>query len=311
MSRLTIAVPSKGRLKEKSEQFFRKCGFKLRQIGGERGYTAELKGLEAVDVRLLSAREIAEGLIAGSLHVGITGEDLLHDLSPNVTQDVYTFERLGFGHADVVVAVPQAWLDVSNMADLEAAGALYRERHGRRMRVATKYMAITRRWFAQHAVGEYRLVESAGATEAAPAAGSAELIVDITSTGATLRANGLKVLKDGVMLRSQAILAGSQQANWSDLQKTTLVQLLDSVAAQSNAAGQMILTAAGLINVDHLGLSDRLRQLGPHSVVCPETESAETARALVAAGLGPVTVHRPDFVFEDAGQVAEAFLKRL
>ena len=311
MSALTIAVPSKGRLKEKSEAFFARGGFKLKQIGGERGYTAQLKGIDGVEVRLLSAREIAEGLISGSLHLGITGEDLLHDLSPDVSQDVYSFQKLGFGHADVVVAVPQSWLDVTSMADLEAAGALFRERHGRRMRVATKYLSITRRWFAEHAVGEYRLVESAGATEAAPAAGTAELIVDITSTGATLRANGLKVLDEGVMLRSQAVLAGSLKADWSDAQKATLSKLLDSVAAESNAAGQMTLTSAGAIEVSSMDLPSGVVQLGPHTLLCAEKDSADCARVLVLNGLGPVTLSKPDFVFRQAQQLDEPFLAKL
>ncbi|MEO1029707.1 MAG: ATP phosphoribosyltransferase, partial [Pseudomonadota bacterium] len=288
MTRLTIAIPSKGRLKEKSEAFFKECGFKLRQIGGDRGYSAEIKGLDA-EVMLLSAREIAEGLISGEIHIGITGEDLLSDISPAVDDDTHTFKRLGFGHADVVVAVPQSWLDVSTMADLEAAGALFRARHGRRMRVATKYLAITRRYFADNAVGEYRLVESAGATEAAPAAGTAELIVDITSTGATLKANGLKVLVDGVMLNSQAVLAGSLHADWQEAHKATLSQLLDSIAAKSNAEGQMILTASGEIDVAALGLQGKLTTLTSNSALCAEREGAACARALMAANLGPVT----------------------
>ena len=122
MTRLSIAIPSKGRLKEKSEEWLSKSGFKLRQRGGGRGYSAELSGLSDVDVMLLSSREIAEGLISGQFHIGITGEDLLHDLSADVDRDVSVLRRLGFGGADVIVAVPQAWLDVDTMADLMALG---------------------------------------------------------------------------------------------------------------------------------------------------------------------------------------------
>ncbi len=212
MSRLTIAIPSKGRLKEQTEAWLASIGHPLRQIGGERGYTAEIDGLDA-DVRLLSAREIAQGLIEGSLHFGVTGEDLLNDLAPDGAEDFRVLKRLGFGGADVVVAVPQAWFDVDTMADLEAAGAAFRKSHGRRLRVATKYLHLTRRYFAQKSVGEYRLVESAGATEAAPATGSADVIVDITTTGATLKANGLKVLRDGVILESEAAFTQSVRAS--------------------------------------------------------------------------------------------------
>ncbi|MDP3458241.1 MAG: ATP phosphoribosyltransferase [Hyphomonas sp.] len=211
MSRLTIAIPSKGRLKEQTEAWLAGIGYPVRQIGGERGYTAEIDGLDA-EVRLLSAREIAQGLIEGSLDFGVTGEDLLNDLAPDGPQDFRVLKRLGFGGADVVVAVPQAWFDVDSMADLEAAGAAFRKAHGRRLRVATKYLRLTRRWFAQKSVGEYRLVESAGATEAAPSTGTADVIVDITTTGATLKANGLKVLRDGVILQSEAAFTQSVRA---------------------------------------------------------------------------------------------------
>ncbi|PKP81090.1 MAG: ATP phosphoribosyltransferase [Alphaproteobacteria bacterium HGW-Alphaproteobacteria-18] len=224
MSRITIAIPSKGRLKEQTEDWLASIGHTVRQIGGERGYTAEIEGLDA-EVRLLSASEIAHGLIEGSLHLGVTGEDLLHDQSPEGLGDFEVLKRLGFGGADVVVAVPQAWFDVDTMADLEAAGAAFRKAHHRRLRVATKYLRITRRYFAQKSVGEYRLVESAGATEAAPATGTADVIVDITTTGATLRANGLKVLDDGVILQSQASLTRSVRAPWSE-EANAIVELL-------------------------------------------------------------------------------------
>ncbi|KCZ52963.1 ATP phosphoribosyltransferase [Hyphomonas pacifica] len=229
MTRLSLAIPSKGRLKEKTEDWFREQGFPIRQIGGERGYQAEIDGLGEVDMRLLSAREIAQGLIDGTIHAGVTGEDLLQDLSPTGDAEFRVAERLGFGGADVIVAVPQAWLDVDTMSDLEAAGAAFRKAHHRRLRVATKYMRLTRRFFAAKSVGEYRLVESAGATEAAPATGSADVIVDITSTGATLKANGLKVLSDGVILKSEAVLAVSTGAEWPPQARNSL-SLLRSAA---------------------------------------------------------------------------------
>ena len=215
MSRLSLAIPSKGRLKEKSEAWLAGAGFPVSQIGGERGYQAVIEGLGDVEMRLLSAREIAQGLVEGSLHAGVTGEDLLHDLAPDGEADFAIARRLGFGGADVIVAVPQAWLDVDTMAELEAAGAAFRKAHHRRLRVATKYMRLTRRFFAAKSVGEYRLVESAGATEAAPTTGSADVIVDITSTGATLKANGLKILSDGLILKSEAVFALSPRADWS------------------------------------------------------------------------------------------------
>ena len=219
-------------MKEQTEAWLASIGHSVRQIGGERGYTAEIEGIDA-EVRLLSASEIAQGLIDGSLHLGVTGEDLLHDQAPDGAADFVVLKRLGFGGADVVVAVPQAWFDVDTMADLEAAGAAFRKAHHRRLRVATKYLRITRRYFAQKSVGEYRLVESAGATEAAPATGTADVIVDITTTGATLRANGLKVLEDGVILQSEASLTRSVRAPWNEAADAIAASLLRQAGTET------------------------------------------------------------------------------
>ena len=141
----------------------------------------------------------------------LPGEDLVRENIPHWEDKVELVAPLGFGHADVVVAVPEAWIDVENMADLDDVAAGFRSRHGRRLRVATKYWQLTQGFFASHGIAVYRIVESLGATEGAPAAGSADLIVDITSTGSTLRANGLKILGDPV-LKSQANLVASKVA---------------------------------------------------------------------------------------------------
>ena len=310
MTRMTLAIPSKGRLKEKSESWLAASGFKLRQKGGGRGYSAELKGLPDADVMLLSAREIAEGLIAGQIHIGVTGEDLLHDLSPAVDQDISVLRRLGFGGADVIVAVPAAWLDVDTMADLEAAGALFRARHGRRMRVATKYLRLTRRFFAAQAVGEYRLIESPGATEAAPAAGTAEVIVDITSTGATLAANGLKILKDGVILQSQASLVGSIQADWSPESIATLRVFSDHVEATAAAKSVSRLEASQPIesaDAERLGLT----LLTPQTALCPQSKAIEAARTLNMSGVETVAIATVGQIFRSENQVFENFVKKM
>ncbi len=310
MTRLSIAIPSKGRLKEKSEEWLSKSGFKLRQKGGGRGYSAELSGLSDVDVMLLSAREIAEGLISGQIHIGITGEDLLHDLSADVDRDVSVLRRLGFGGADVIVAVPQAWLDVDTMADLEAAGALFRERHGRRMRVATKYLRLTRKFFSERAVGEYRLVESAGATEAAPAAGSAEVIVDITSTGATLKANDLKILKDGVILKSEAALSGSLNADWSEEARTALRVLLDGVEATAKAKTLARLEFSQSLSqaeIERHGLDP----LSDRAALCPSKQARSVARALTQSGAGMVSITTIDQVYLQQNEVFENFVKNV
>ena len=168
---------------------------------------------------LLSASEIASSLISGDVHLGVTGEDLLREQAPELAGRIHLIKPLGFGFANVVVAVPQYWIDVSTMADLDDVCAAFAQKHRRRLRVATKYVQLTRSFFAHMGISDYRIVESAGATEGAPAAGTAEAIVDITTTGATLAANGLKILEDGTILESQAQLAASLTADWNEAKR--------------------------------------------------------------------------------------------
>ncbi len=170
------------------------------------------------------------------MHLGITGEDLVREMIADADRAVVFIDRLGFGFANVVVAVPQAWIDVRTMADLDDVATAFRLKHERKMRLATKYANLTRGFFAEHGIVDYRIVESFGATEGAPAAGTAELIVDITTTGATLAANGLKVIDDGVILRSQANLVAARARAWDARQRETARLLLDRIAAQKRAA---------------------------------------------------------------------------
>lgn len=211
---LIVALPSKGRLMEKAAEMFAAGGLILRKTGHERGYRGEIEGADGAEVAFLSASEIAQQLNLGRVHAGITGEDLIHESGRDGTQRIEIIKPLGFGAADVVIAVPECWVDVSRMSDLEDVAAVFFREHGRRLRVATKYMNLTRRYFSEKGVTGYRIVESLGATEGTPAAGTAEMIVDITSTGTTLKANHLKVLDDGLILKSQAVMARSRTAEW-------------------------------------------------------------------------------------------------
>lgn len=213
--RLLLAVPSKGRLMEQTIEMFQKAGLTLRKTGNERGYRGEIAELDTVEVAFISASEIAWYLKTGRAHMGVTGEDLVREQMSDADERVTFLKALGFGHADVVVAVPDYWIDVRTMADLDEVSGTFRREHGRWFRVATKYINTTRRFFSQKGVIDYRIVESLGATEGAPAAGTADLIVDITSTGATLAANGLRILDDGVILKSEANLVASKVATWS------------------------------------------------------------------------------------------------
>lgn len=214
-AKLTLAIPSKGRLMEQVTEVFAKAGLVVKKVGHARGYRGEIEGLPGVDVAYVSSSEIAAALKAGSVHLGITGEDLVRESMSDADTRVTFLRPLGFGFADVVVAVPACWIDVTTAADLEAISGVFRRAHGRWPRAATKYKNLTRRFFAAHGFGDYRIVESLGATEGTPAAGTAEFIVDITTTGETLRANGLRILEDGVILKSQAHLIAANLAPWT------------------------------------------------------------------------------------------------
>ena len=232
---LVVAVPAKGRLQENAEAFFLRAGLPLIKPRGARDYRGAVTGLDDVEVAYLSASEITTQLAAGAVHLGVTGEDLVREMIPDADKRVVLIAGLGFGFANVVVAVPQAWIDVRTMADVDDVATAFRHHHDRRMRVATKYINLTRDFFSSHGVIDYRVVESSGATEGAPAAGTAEMIVDITTSGATLAANGLKVVEDGTILRSQANLVAARNAVWGKTERDLARVILDRVAAQARA----------------------------------------------------------------------------
>ncbi len=221
---LRIAVPSKGRLMEKTFDWFSGCGIEMRRAGSERDYTAEVQGAD-MQLMLLSAGEIPRELAAGRIHLGVTGADLVREKIPAWDQAVEELAELGFGFADLVLAVPQCWIDVDCVDDLDAVAADFREAHGMRLRIATKYHRLVRDYLRAAGVADYQLVDSQGATEGTVAHGTAELIADITSTGETLRANNLKILSDGLILRSQAMLFRARGADWTDTARAALDEL--------------------------------------------------------------------------------------
>jgi ATP phosphoribosyltransferase len=225
MKPLLLALPSKGRLMEGAQSLLARAGLRVERSGSARGYRGLLAGIEGVEIAFLSTAEIVSGLASGAADLGVTGEDLLRDAIPEADTSIRILLRLGFGPADVAVAVPACWLDVASMADLDDISARFHAQHGCRLRVATKYLGLTRRFFAEKGLTGYRIVESTGATEGAPTTGSAELIVDITTTGSTLKANHLKVLDDGVILRSEAVLAAPAGASADERASSLVAQL--------------------------------------------------------------------------------------
>lgn len=223
---LVLAVPSKGRLEEETRRVFGESRLPIARPGGARSYIGSIKGQPGVNVRFYPPSEIARELIMGTIDIGVTGSDLIHEATEGGEDKVMFVKALEFGKADVVVAVPDAWIDVTHMVDLADVASDFRLRHGRWLRVATKYVHLTRKFFSQWGIAEYRIVESIGATEAAPASGGADLIVDITSSGETLAANALRVLEDGVVMKSEANLIIGKSADWTPLKKAQLEALL-------------------------------------------------------------------------------------
>ncbi|MDR3493587.1 MAG: ATP phosphoribosyltransferase [Ancalomicrobiaceae bacterium] len=318
---LIIAIPSKGRLQENTHDFFRRAGLVVLQPGGARNYRGELGGAQGVEVAFLSASEISRELALGNVHLGITGLDLIHETIVNHDEKVHLVTSLGFGYADVVVAVPMAWIDVSAMSDLADIAVEFRQRNGQQMRIATKYMNLTRRFFAANGIADYRIVESLGATEGAPSAGSAEAIVDITTTGTTLVANSLKVLADGVILRSQAHLVASLKADWSPAAKGQARAMLDRISAEAAARGVKEIravitnfaeTAAAVLDMGAtLPFGYEAKRGSVLTLHAPAKQVAAIARMLRDHGAETVTVSALDYVFSSVNSLADALEQKL
>lgn len=317
---LILAIPSKGRLQEQALTFLADAGLSLSQSRGNRDYAAKLGGVDNVTVSLLSASEIANELNAGRVHLGISGEDLLREHGQGADRTLVV-EKLGFGRANVVVAVPRAWIDVTTMSDLDDVASSFHARHHRRLRVATKYMNLTRDFFAGHGIANYRIVESLGATEGAPAAGTAEAIVDITTTGATLSANDLKILDDGLILESQAVLAASLGAAWDEDTRAAARVMLERIAARALAKTSEIIRVRMDTGVE-AALPALERSLG--AKVLSKSAGGEAAIIVPAANLsmaitvlrssgaqGIVTADRANYIFPPENPLYNKLTARL
>ena len=208
---ITIGLPSKGRLKESSISFFDKNNLKLTTNGGERNYFAEVKNFPNIKIIYLHAKEIIQRIGDDTLDIGISGLDLLNESAANLRQKIEIKKKLDFGLANVVIAVPDDWIDVQTLADLEEVSFDFRDKKNTRLRVATKYPNLTNTFLVSKGITQYKIVPSLGATETYPFIGSSEIITDITSTGKTLKDNNLRILKDGLILKSQACLFYSKK----------------------------------------------------------------------------------------------------
>ena len=198
---ITIGLSSKGRLKEGSIDFLARNNLELTSNGGERNYFAEVKNFPNIKIIYLHAKEIIQRIGDGTLDIGISGLDLLNESATNLKEKIEIKKKLDFGSANVVVAIPNDWIDVQTVADLEEVSFDFRDKKNTRLRVATKYPNLTNNFLVSKGVTQYKLVASLGATETYPFIGSSEIITDITSTGKTLRDNNLRILKDGLILK--------------------------------------------------------------------------------------------------------------
>jgi len=235
---LRLGVPSKGRLQADTVAWFAARGVAIARSLAGREYRGSVGGIEGVDLQLLSAAEIPGALAAGRLHLGVTGQDLVHEEYPGWRGSMAELAAMGFGHADLVVAVPAFWVDVRDMSDLDAVAAEFRAAHGHRLRVATKFHHLVREFFKAHGVADYQLVDSQGATEGTVKNLTAEAVADITSSGATLRDNHLRVLDDGLILRSEATLFMSRAAPWDAAARSTWDALRGRLGLADGSPGQ-------------------------------------------------------------------------
>ena len=218
---IKLGVPAKGRLMQNTFDWFANRNVLLSKSGSDREYIGKVSGVTGVELILLSAGEIPGELAAGRIDLGVTGTDLVHEKLANWSKKITPVIEMGFGFANLMIAVPACWRDVTCLHDLDAVAARFRAQQGFRLRVATKYHRLVRQFMTEHGVADYQLVDSQGATEGAVKNETAEAIADITSSGATIEANRLRILEDGLVLKSQATLwqSRSAQGNCSELIK--------------------------------------------------------------------------------------------
>ena len=317
---LIIAVPSKGRLEENVAKLFLDAGMPLKRDGA-RGYKGTLRHIQNVEISYLSASEIANRLKEGAVHFGVTGEDLLREEVPDLDSSIALVKPLGFGHADVVVAIPDAWIDVTHMTDIAEVASEYRQKTGTRMRVATKYIHLAQDFFAQHGITDYTIVRSFGATEGAPSSGAAEIIVDITSTGATLVANQLRIPDDGTILKSEANLAASLTADWSPMARAAARDILHRIEARQRATDlreiQFDIQASDKLWLDTL-IADYGIQLlnaqksdGMITLLAQEQQVSDITQVLHQRGKTTVSVRVAEYIFAAQTESYDKLMTRI
>jgi ATP phosphoribosyltransferase len=329
--RLVLALPSKGRLQEQCINFLNGCGFDVRRGGNGREYVVRMIGVDDVDVIFLRPEEIPSRVEQGDAHAGLTGEDLYREYGEGRPTSTLVMPKLGFGAARLVVAVPQSWVDVASMGDLDEAAMLFHQRHGRSLRVATKFTRLTRAFFADSGITEYSLVESSGATEGAPASGVADFVVDLTSTGTTLAENHLKEISGGTVLQTEVCLIASlRNAPWSPKAIAAFEHLVEQIEARIRATSQLVLRSS----IPNKASATVKRQLtekygcvlsvwsdgaasasaASRTIVvayCQRAKLYSVVKLLKASGAAGIIVDRGEFIFEGPSPAFETFKQML
>lgn len=324
--KLTIALPSKGRLQEQAINFLNGCGFDVRRVGNGREYVSSLVGLDGVDVLYFRPEEIPARVEQGDAHAGITGQDLYREYGEGQPASCLLMPRLGFGAARLVVAVPKSWVDVSTMSDLDEVAMVFHQRHGRSLRIATKFLRLTRAFFAESGIVEYSLMESSGATEGAPAAGIADFVVDLTSTGTTLAENHLKEIDGGTVLQTEACLIASLgNGLWSPAPMDALQHLVEQIEARMRAKSQLVLrfslaskSAAKaqqqltekygcVLSAWSEGTDPKAEGRTFAVAYCQRSRLYAVVRFLKSSGATGIIVDRGEFIFEGASPAFDSF----
>lgn len=313
---LNIGIASKGRIQEQTYEYLNALGLPVK-TGSGRSYTARIEALPNTQLWLLPSSEIAKRLHSGALHVGMTGHDLILETG-EMEGKVDLLEPLGFARADLVVAVPNSWIDVASLADLREVFADIRARMGRAPQVATKYTRIVREHFLKEGISDFRLVADPGATEAAPLRGIADVIVDITTTGNTLRANDLKPL-EGVILKSEAWLAASARRDiWTPEAFAALEPIMDRITSHKDqrvfvrfaAPSDISMLKTALQNVFGLSVTSHVPG-GEGSIYAAQDQAFDLASFLQKQTGQPVAVFKPDYILERPNAAYETFKKAM
>jgi ATP phosphoribosyltransferase len=325
--KLIIALPSKGRLQEQSIGFLSGCGFEVRRVGNGREYVGNLVGIDDVDVIYFRPDEIPVRIEQGDAHAGITGEDLYREFGGGQPASFLLMPNLGFGRARLVVAVPQSWVDVSTVSDLDEAAMVFHQKHGRSLRVATKFSRLTRAFFSERGIVEYSLVGSLGATEGAPAAGVADFVVDLTSTGTTLVENHLKEISGGTVLQTEGCLIASlRNTLWNGRAMAALENLVEQIEARMRGASRLVLrfsVPAEMAQLVRQKLKVSYACITPSwdenagstpvdgraaiVALCSRQKLYNVVKFLKSKGAAEIVVDRGEFIFEGSSQAFDKF----